>query len=172
MSSTVGDQFPIWVPDETTDLVPLATPFTNLANSVAGQLNHIKAQSTSIITRSDVINGGTGWSINSQRLTIAAEVVAVVYIEFKRTGAAISAGSSGTSGNLTNVQLGSMISGYNAQSEVPLTSGATGRGAHGHILHDGGVWLDSISGTNQIATNDVISLGGAFVLDNPIPSGL
>lgn len=167
--ATVGNSFPIWVPDSNTDLVPIAAPFTNLANSVSDQLDRIWNKHKSQVVHTDAITAGTGWTLTYQRVVVIAEILLQVYATWKRTGAAISVG---TSGDITNQLLGSWDSGYNTQAMQPLSSGQDGRGAFGHTTNAGQIYLDSVTGTVNIPTNALISLGGLYALDNPIPSGL
>jgi hypothetical protein len=166
--TTVGDAngFPIWVPDDTTVLTPLRTPFVSLANSVNTQLGHLKAQSTSVIAKSNVCSSATGWDMTAQNVTVVGEVLVFVNLTFTRHSGA----STINAGNIVNQQLGQMDATYNATQPVPLAAGATGNNVTGYIDTAGKVWLASTS--SNIAAGNGISLGGSYPLTAPIASGL
>jgi hypothetical protein len=169
--TTVGDAngFPIWVPDDTTSLTPLRTPFVTLANSVNTQLGHLKAQSTSRIGKTGVFTPTANWTIASVTTTVVAEILVSIYISLTRKTSALSVPSTG---NLTNAHVGDMDGTYNAIQPVPLASGASGRGAHGYIDTGGAVYLSAVVGGGDIAINEGISLGGMYPLANLVASNL
>lgn len=169
--TTVGDAngFPIWVPDDTTALTPLKTPFTTLANSVNTQFGHLKAQSTSIISKTGIFTPAAGWTFTITQFVITAEVLGTVYLEFKKASGTLTPGSDG---NVVNQHIGDFDGTLNAKQTVPLSSGANGRGAFGYISNVGGVWLSAVAGTADVTSSTGLSLGGMYPLNTPIASGL
>jgi hypothetical protein len=169
--TTVGDStgFPIWVPDDTTVLVPLRNPFTTLANSIATQFGHLKAQSVSSITFTNKITPASGWTFTTKTTTVTAEIFGTIYMEFhKNSGTLVT----GTDGNVSNTKVATLDSGYPPQQPVPLSSGANGRGAFGYLNTAGEVYLTAVAGSADVTSSTGLSLGGTFPLANPISSGL
>jgi hypothetical protein len=169
--TTVGDStgFPIWVPDDTTALTPLRTPFVTLANSIATQFGHLKAQSVSSLAQSDKIAPASGWTFSVKTTTVTAEIIATIYMEFhKNSGTLVT----DTSGNVTNTKIANLDTGYPPQQPVPLSSGANGRGAFGYLNTAGEVYITAVAGSADVTSSTGLSLGGTFPLANPVSSGL
>lgn len=170
--TTVGDStgFPIWVPDSGTSLIPLEGPFTTLANSIATQFGHLKAQSTSSSTSTSKITPAAGWNFTTKNATVSAEIFGTIYMEFTKASGTITPGSDG---NIANQHIADLDGGYAPQQAVPLVSGANGRGAFGYLNTGGQIYLAAVVGTANITSTTGLSLGcGAFPLANPIPSNL
>lgn len=169
--TTVGDAtgFPIWVPDSTTALIPLEAPFTALANSVATQLGHLKAQSVSSITATNKITPAAGWTFATTNITVTGEIMGTLYVGFNKSSGTITPGSDG---NIGNQHIADLDGGYAPAQAVPLSSGASGRGAFGHLDTGGAIWLDAMAGTVAITSATALSLGGTFPLANKVASGL
>lgn len=169
--TTVGDAtgFPIWVPDSTTALIPLETPFTTLANSIATQFGHLKAQSTSSITNTSKITPASGWTFSIKTATATAEVFGTIYMEFNKSSGSLTPSSAG---DIANQHVADLDGGWAPQQTVPLSSGAHGRGAFGYLTTGGGIYLAAVVGSDAITSTTGLSLGGSFPFANPIPSGL
>lgn len=105
---------------------------------------------------------GTGWTGYLQH---HGNGMASVYVEVVRSGANLAMSSSGAVPQ-SDVML--LPAGWETRHPTVLTSGISGRGAHGHMSAGGRTMiLTAVTGTLAIQTGETISLGGTYALANP-----
>jgi hypothetical protein len=161
--------FVLTVPDESTPAVPFSGLFTTLANSILAALVRLKNQVQSAVAYSDKISAVTGWEIQFQIITIVGETIGNIHLQLKRTGAPISVPANGDLGNQIVAQI---AAGFEARAEAHLGSGDTGRTLAGYTLGDGTIKLSSMNSGAPIATEDVLTFVGMYVLANPVRSNI
>lgn len=166
-SSDPDQTFSLTVPDEDTPAVPFSSLFVPMANSILEQLVLLKNRVQSMQTFDDKVSAVPGWSIQFQWVIVYGENIANLHLQLKRTGANITVPNTG---NMANQIVANMKSGFEAQGESALGPADTGRELAGYVTSDGTVKLSSSSSGYDIATNDVISLVGMFILNNPVRS--
>jgi hypothetical protein len=91
--------------------------------------------------------------------------MATVYAELVRSGANL---TPTTTGSVTSSAILLLPAGWEARAATVLSSGAAGRGAHGHMSAGSRtLTLTAVTGTAAVATGDTISLGATYALANP-----
>lgn len=161
--------FVITVPDEDTPAVPFSGLFTPMANSVLAALVRLKNQVQSIQSFTDKITSVPGWSIQFQLITVLGENLAQMHLQLKKTGSNLPVP---TNGNMANVIVANFKPGFEPQAECNFGAGDTGRTLAGYGLADGTIKLAAINSGADINVDDVISLVGVFILNNPVRSSI
>lgn len=112
--------------------------------------------------KSTSAGAASGWAIDYIRYRVR-DGICEILVSFKRTGANIAVPDNGDVAN-TLVASNIPLVARPATWWHPLTSGATGRMANGHIDNLGRIYLDSVSDKN-IGKDEVFSLAGMYFTD-------
>lgn len=166
--NTDSVDIPIWVPDPNRPLTPLAAAFISQANSMLIQLQRILRRLRSQVLYEDKFEPSKDWTVVDQKLRIVGEVWAYFELTLQRKNTRFPVPPTG---NFTPIILGSLNSeAVTPQSLAFLGSTKTGRLVHGHALSSGEVKLDAINSGRDIRVGDVLTLAGAWPLDNWLDS--
>lgn len=109
----------------------------------------------------------TGWTGGGYAGTLQhhGNGMATVYAELVRSGANL---TPTTTGAVTNSGVLLLPTGWEARTATVLSSGAAGRGAHGHMSSGSRtLTITAVTGTADVATGATISLGATYALANP-----
>lgn len=109
----------------------------------------------------------TGWTGGGYTGTLQhhGNGMATVYVEVTRSGADLAVS---TLGSVINSPVLLLPAGWEARAATVLSSGATGRGAHGHMsAATRTLTLTAVTGTADVTTGSTISLGATYALAAP-----
>jgi hypothetical protein len=155
----------IWQTPVFSNVLAVPFRFAEAAAVVAAAQADIDAlqtatEDTGWIASSTGITATTGWSLSMAKYRRIGKVVSI-YVQFKRTGAAVTVNADG---NIANIQVGTLPAGITPSSYQSIHSGSTGRVCTGNVSNDAGIYLAAIVPGSNIDTNDEISLGGTYFL--------
>lgn len=168
----IGDSaevdIPIWVPGEESDLTPLAAAFIMQANSVMGEIQRTLSRMRSQVLYIDKFVASANWEVQEQKLRVIGEVWGYFELTVKRTKRKLSVPDNG---NFLPVVLGAIAdTALVPQSLASLSSTKTGRLATAHALSSGEIKLDAINNGTDIQVNELLTLAGAWPLDEWVDS--
>lgn len=167
-----GPEFPLWVPNDDTPLIPLQAMFIAAQQSVLDALTGLRGrmQSVQVVTHSSatpVFDDASGWSNQNAYVHIMGERYCYFFAQLKKTGSNLSVPSDG---NINNLTLGQLSEKYWPRSESGLSSGDAGRLVAAYANAAGEVRLTALNSGNDLLVNQNITVVGGWILQDPIPS--
>lgn len=170
----IGDapniDIPLWVPGEDSSLLPWQAPFITQANSMLAQMQRIQARMRSNVLFVDKIDAQAGWEVVVQKLAVIGETWAYLQLTLQKKTSPLEVPSDG---NFIPHIVGSIKDPRLVpQSLSHLGSTDTGRLAAAHVLNSGEIKLDAINSGRDIAVGDILTLAGAYPLDDWVDSGV
>jgi hypothetical protein len=168
----IGDDpevdIPLWIPGGESDLTPLRAAFVMQANSTLLQIQRALTRMRSSVLYTDKFQPGANWFVLEQKIRVVGETWAYLELTLQRRVKKYAVPSSG---NFKPIILGAIgDTALVPQSLAGLSSTKQGRLCVAHVLNSGEVRLDAINSGADILVNDIITLAGAYPLDDYIDS--
>lgn len=167
-----GPEFPLWVPNDDTPLIPLQAMFIAAQQSVLDNLTKLRTRMQSVqtvnhTTGTPVFDDAAGWTTQLAQVRILGESLCHFFLSLKKATSNLAVPSTG---DIQNAMLGQLNEKYWPRAESDLSAGSAGRLAAGYANAAGEVRLSALNSGTDVIVGNYITLSGAWILQNPIPS--